>query len=361
MKKLNNRGLSLVELLVTVAIASVIIVTAMTLLVNGTKLYGNGLNEVNLQDEVQITLNQVEDILMEGNSEIKYDAANHILAVTKNEWNSSINQYQEVVEYVSFANGCLWYQQDGGETSLMAEYVDDFSVNIGSDGKKVVLSISMSNGRRTYSSNQTVSLRNSTVVSDEIGKIAATTTAPEGGESTDGSEGTGATATPAASDGTAPTSIPNTPTPTNTPAPTNTPKPVATATPAAKASEVDGKMVDSNKMAYSWGGGGHWWSDGTSTSYTLQFGTTASSVTDEYISVNGVIYHLGNDYIDIGNGLKAKIQSLGGGIGTFLINTTDGYSAGTVDVHFIVGSSDNYTVSLNKTIVISGNGTVEVK
>ena len=51
--KRSNKGLTLIELIVTVAIASMIVVSAMSFLVAVTRVYARSKQEVDLQNEVQ--------------------------------------------------------------------------------------------------------------------------------------------------------------------------------------------------------------------------------------------------------------------------------------------------------------------
>lgn len=64
-KKLNNKGFSLVELLVAMAIASVVAGSIGYLLVTSLRMYNNEVTDVSLQQELQMTLNQVMDYAME--------------------------------------------------------------------------------------------------------------------------------------------------------------------------------------------------------------------------------------------------------------------------------------------------------
>lgn len=63
--KRDNRGLSLVELLVAIAISAVVAGSIGFLLVTSLRMYNNEITEVSLQQELQMTLNQVMDYAME--------------------------------------------------------------------------------------------------------------------------------------------------------------------------------------------------------------------------------------------------------------------------------------------------------
>lgn len=65
LRKLNNKGLSLVEVLVALAIASIVATLIMSLVTSGSRFYRKQSNSIDLQNELQETSNKVADALME--------------------------------------------------------------------------------------------------------------------------------------------------------------------------------------------------------------------------------------------------------------------------------------------------------
>lgn len=64
-KKSGNSGMSLVELLVALAVSSVVMLAAMMLLIQGTNSYRAQTTGAQLQEDANITLNHISDSIME--------------------------------------------------------------------------------------------------------------------------------------------------------------------------------------------------------------------------------------------------------------------------------------------------------
>lgn len=71
LSKLNNAGISLVEIMVTIAILGVVGGIVIGFLQSGTKSYQNTDREVDMQYDAQVLLNQVGDYVINANSGLK--------------------------------------------------------------------------------------------------------------------------------------------------------------------------------------------------------------------------------------------------------------------------------------------------
>ena len=69
---MNNKGFSLIELIITVAILTIITSAILGFIVTGTKSYGNVNEEVELQQEAQLSFNQLSDLIIDSTNGIKY-------------------------------------------------------------------------------------------------------------------------------------------------------------------------------------------------------------------------------------------------------------------------------------------------
>lgn len=69
----NNKGLTLLEMIISVAIASIVIVTVTSFMVTGTKMFGNSNNEIQLQREVQLALSNVENRIIDAKRGVRCD------------------------------------------------------------------------------------------------------------------------------------------------------------------------------------------------------------------------------------------------------------------------------------------------
>ena len=92
----NNKGFTLVELLVTIAILSLVMVEIFSMMQNSSKLYMNGTYEVALQTEAQQIIQQMENLLIDANSSVSanYDASvsSDIIVVSNNDARYTIAQ-----------------------------------------------------------------------------------------------------------------------------------------------------------------------------------------------------------------------------------------------------------------------------
>ena len=69
----NNKGLSLLEMIISVAILGIIFVTATSFMVTGVKMFGASNNEVELQQDVQIALSNVENRIIDAKMGVRCD------------------------------------------------------------------------------------------------------------------------------------------------------------------------------------------------------------------------------------------------------------------------------------------------
>lgn len=69
----NNKGLTLLEMIISVAILSIVIVTIMSFMVTGTKMFGASNNEIKLQQEAQMALSNVENRIIDTKRGVRCD------------------------------------------------------------------------------------------------------------------------------------------------------------------------------------------------------------------------------------------------------------------------------------------------
>lgn len=74
--KRENRGLTLVELMITIAIVAIVIAAATSFMVTGSRSFTKGSADSNLQKEAELTVNQIEDMVIDVNGGLDwtYDA-----------------------------------------------------------------------------------------------------------------------------------------------------------------------------------------------------------------------------------------------------------------------------------------------
>lgn len=170
--KRNNKGYTLVEMLITLAIFGIIMIGIAMMMRTTSISYLKGSREVAMQTEVQIVANQVEELLVDattGFSGMLTDAAGRkycwIQSGTTKHWLVFDSVEQELL-YDSTADGSS-YTDDS--LSLMAEYVSDFNITgweklsaTPSDNcdNKVTIELAMNNEGYEYEVSRDVFFRN---------------------------------------------------------------------------------------------------------------------------------------------------------------------------------------------------------
>lgn len=178
----NNRGFTLVELLVSTAILGIIAVAASAFMVTGTRLYSSLNYAVRLEYEAQLAMAQLQEYTIDCNQGIAWDAAAKTLYIANGDGDVRTvdevvhvfvyNNDEQTISYKRTATGAgfpkdLSFSVD----ALMAEHVTvmDVDLNMPED-KDVVLAgtqanimLEMTRGNKTYSATQVLALRNQPV------------------------------------------------------------------------------------------------------------------------------------------------------------------------------------------------------
>lgn len=81
-KLMDNKGFSLIELLVTIAVSSIVLLMISFMLVQGTNLFKSENEEIDIQNEFQIVRNQITEVLMEAKSLVIVEAGEDIVIYT---------------------------------------------------------------------------------------------------------------------------------------------------------------------------------------------------------------------------------------------------------------------------------------
>ena len=197
---MNNKGFSLIELIITVAILTIITSAILGFIVTGTKSYGNVNEEVELQQEAQLSFNQLSDLIIDSTNGIKYyynDNENKIILtdsdITETVTSKTLAIYNTVKEAgveKKYIYNIIWKKSENklylrkdtiaatgavtkGTPELMAEYVSDFSPSLAKaqKKKKVVIELSFVKNNKSYVSKKNFALRNKAVVNGTITDI----------------------------------------------------------------------------------------------------------------------------------------------------------------------------------------------
>lgn len=202
----NNKGVTLVELIVAVAIMVIVGVAITGFVLMGTRQYRAANEEVNLQYEAQVSVNQIQDLLIDATNGVSYtlnDAMvlqdTEYVPATKESINKKVicayncetvsgggmesaiytateikwDEASKTLVYSKYrydvrADGTYSRQQIISDT-LFAQYVEGFTADLSRivSDNAVEVSIDYKCGSKRYSTNHTITLRNQVVVNRE--------------------------------------------------------------------------------------------------------------------------------------------------------------------------------------------------
>jgi prepilin-type N-terminal cleavage/methylation domain-containing protein len=159
--KLNNKGLTLVELMIAMAIATIVIGSITYFMATSTKSYRKANDEITLQLEAQTILNQLNELIIEAYN-VKMNEATDLLTIYRG----------DMTYYIKLENNkmLLNKKQSGlgitaGDTwILFGEYVNTFEVKDtgdNNDNSSILISFGLSKNASSYSvDNSLIALRN---------------------------------------------------------------------------------------------------------------------------------------------------------------------------------------------------------
>lgn len=126
--KKNNKGLSLIEIMVAIAIGSIVLASVTMLIVQGVKSYRTQTTMASLQNDANIALNQMCDNIMEGTCFTAYNKD-----VSGNLYTSYF-KIKDNVYYVYEPDEKVLYQSQvpykDGSSSVLCENVESFLIQI---------------------------------------------------------------------------------------------------------------------------------------------------------------------------------------------------------------------------------------
>lgn len=159
--KLNNKGLTLVELMIAMAIASIVIGSITYFMAASTKSYRKANDEITLQLEAQTILNQLNELIIEAYN-VKMNDSEKILSIYRS----------DMIYYIKEENNKLMLNKKSSNSSiseddtwiLFGEYIQDFSIVDTGDSnrnKSILISFDLNKNESYYHiKDSMVTLRN---------------------------------------------------------------------------------------------------------------------------------------------------------------------------------------------------------
>lgn len=171
--RLNNKGLSLVELLLTLAIFALVMIGVAMIMRTTSVSYKDGANEVTMQTEAQIVANQIEEIFMDGTEGYCTGtiSGHQFYGITSN-YASHFIIHKAAEQEIWYQSKAIGATSPGAETSggwsLMAENVESVQFSGYSEDKDnancdniVTVKVKMNRDGYIYTATKDIYFRNS--------------------------------------------------------------------------------------------------------------------------------------------------------------------------------------------------------
>lgn len=195
MKKPNNHGMTLIELILAMAISVIIIAAIAMFISTGSKSYETSHDEISVQMEAQTILNQIGDLVQEGNNVFYAStlyATGPVLFIYHTDQDSSTDDNMEII-WFDIGNHCMYlYKIKASEKDakiqdikngnveedyLLGEYVTNFSADTGIASSKnqfifdrtgststtLTVYLALQDSTRSFTATQDIKLRNKIV------------------------------------------------------------------------------------------------------------------------------------------------------------------------------------------------------
>ena len=154
MKKLrkNNRGVTLVELIVSTAILTIVALAASAFMIAGTRTYSSVSYSVRLQYEAQIAMAQLQEYTVDCTDGIAWDGSTLYIVN-----GTDVHLFKFDSQAETLDESTITY-------NLAAEHIADMDVTLSNGQAEITLQMQRNN--KTYSATQVISMRNRPVVED---------------------------------------------------------------------------------------------------------------------------------------------------------------------------------------------------
>ena len=149
---MNNKGFSLIELIIAMAVGSIVLLLVATMLTRGTSLFREQSDEVNMRNDYQVLRNQLDQIIMEAKTLIVEKQGDDIIIYTGDvKKDSDVREFttaiadrttERVITYDKSENSIYisgQYSERLLKGNLISDMVADFDIELDDSSKKVEL------------------------------------------------------------------------------------------------------------------------------------------------------------------------------------------------------------------------------
>jgi len=184
-KSRDNRGLTLVELIVTVAVSAIVVGAIWSFVLISSRSYESSKTEAELQQEVQQTMNHVQNLLIDTNKAVAYFYQEEDASFTQisSDYDTPKDATKRLEVYNDDTVGHLVWDKENQEieykeglkadladqtkweSAVLAKGVESFAIDASQVEKKNVLKVKMSfvRNNKTYTATRNIALRNSII------------------------------------------------------------------------------------------------------------------------------------------------------------------------------------------------------
>lgn len=145
---MKNKGFTLMELIVAMAIGSIVLLMVSVMLVRGTSLFRTENDEVNMRNDYQVVRNQIDQILMEAKTLIIENRENGDIVIYTGAVNEATRKFEtaedkrtteRVITYVDGDDSIYIsseYSNENSEGNRICDIVDSFSISLDESSKR---------------------------------------------------------------------------------------------------------------------------------------------------------------------------------------------------------------------------------
>lgn len=186
----NNKGFTLVELMVSIAILGVVIVASLGFLASGTRSFSSVSAAVNLQYKSQLAMNNIQERLIDCNTGVTFDTGSSTLYIIDSSVSQNAETGKDETRYTAYifkydaAKNAVYFGQQAAERTqdgsykfrdsapdLLVDGVSAFKADVTSGTdlynnsyvSEVTLNMTFFIQSKTFTGVQSVALRNSPV------------------------------------------------------------------------------------------------------------------------------------------------------------------------------------------------------
>lgn len=155
-----NKGLSLVELVCSIAIFGMVTVMVGGAMVVSANSYNRGATEIDLQQDAQIAANILTNLVIDSDQIMEPSGpdVSNVLKVEKDGIEYSVYLDSDPVDPEK--TNLMYKQSDDSDPALLAEYIDTFDLRLLPGEKNVEVTLGFNKGGRTFTSSYSITPRN---------------------------------------------------------------------------------------------------------------------------------------------------------------------------------------------------------